>query len=173
MGKWRNNIENFLDARAKELYDRIIQSQIATLEQIKGCSEQEIEELEKACELSLPYSYKVFLRNFGHGFGGVANDVDFLYQDVLPLTNIAREILQEEGDPVLPGNAFVFAMRYGEQFAFFEASEGIEDPPTFFYMECDENFTKTDDSIFDFWEEEVKLKEKIVAQRKIRNQGKA
>ncbi len=77
--------------------------------------------------------------------------------------------MQYEGDPVLPENAFVFAMRYREQFAFFEAKKGIEDPPIFFYMEEDENFTKTDDSIFGFWETEIKLKKQLVARRRERN----
>ena len=162
-------LKKSLEARKNALYKRIIQPQIGKPELIKGCSEQEIEELEKACGLSLPLSYKVLLRNFGHGFGGIAYDVEFLYQDVFPLTQIAREMLQYEGDPVLPENTFVFAMRYREQFAFFEVKKGIEDPPIFFYMEEDENFTKTDDSIFGFWEAEIKLKEQLVARRRERN----
>lgn len=163
-------MKEYLYTRANDIYIRIIESQISKSEKIRGCSETEIKELEKACGLPLPCSYKIFLKKFGHGFGGIANDVSFLYEDVFPLTKIAREILQYEGDPVLPKNAFVFAMRNREQFAFFEAEKNVNDPPIFYYMEDDEYFTKTKDSIFDFWESELELKEQLVARRKARNQ---
>ena len=166
------DIKKSVEARATALRNRIIQSKIATPEHLVGCSDEEIEALEKACKLTLPYSYKVFLKNFGHCFGGVANDVEFLYRDVFPLTKIAREILQED-DPVLPENAFVFTMRYGEQFFFFEAEEGNEVPPIFYYMEGDESFSKSYDSVFDLWEGEVELKAEILARHQERYKSKS
>ena len=168
MNHSEKEIKKSLEARANALRNQIIQSQIAKPEQLIGCSDKEIEALEKACGLALPYSYKVFLKNFGHCFGGVANDVEFLYQDVFPLTKIAREILQDEGDLILSEKAFVFTMRYGEQFFFFEAEEGIENPPIFYYMEGDRSFSQKYDSIFDLWEGEVQLKEEILARRQER-----
>ena len=166
------DIKKSVEARATALRNRIIQSKIAKSEYLVGCSNEEIEALEKACKLILPYSYKVFLKNFGHCFGGIAYDVDFLYQDVFPLTKIAREILQED-DPVLPENAFVFAMRYEEQFFFFEAEENNEAPPIFYYMEGDESFSKRYDSIFDLWEGEVELKAEILARHQERYKSKS
>ena len=164
----KKDIKESLEARANALRNQIIQFQIAKPEELIGCSDKEIEALEKACGLILPYSYKVFLKNFGHSFGGVADDVEFLYQDVFPLTKIAREILQYEKSPVLPQSAFVFTMRYEEQFFFFEVEEGIENPPIFYYMEGDKSFSKKYGSIFDLWEGEVKLEKEILVRRQER-----
>lgn len=161
-----------LDMRASNLHQRIITSKIATSEQIKGCSEAEIKKIEQTYNLFLPYSYKVFLRHFGRCMYNVATDLEFLYPEVLSFNQYVRDIereMQEQGDfspeELLPDNAFIFAMKYKMESYYFITGEGIEDP-AIFYDEGDGNVTKVQESIFDFWEEEVKFKEKLITQQK-------
>jgi hypothetical protein len=71
-----------------------------------------------------------------------------------------------KGDPILPKKAFVFSMRYEEQFMFFDASGLIEEPPVFYYMTDDTAFTKVGDSIFDILEGEINFLNKIKIRRK-------
>lgn len=148
-----------LASRAMRLKQSILQSEMGKVNLIQGCSEEEIQKLEKQHDVIFPISYRIFLKNFGHGIGGkVMSDIDFLYNSLDSLTDIARnEILIEKEDPILPKQAFVFAMRYGEQFMFYDANGLDEDPPVFYYMEDDKEFTKIGDSIFDIFEEEFKL----------------
>jgi len=149
--------KNFVD-RAARLRDCIIQQGLGDPNQIKGCSELEISKLEKEYNVMLPQSYKTFLRNFGHGLGGrIMRECDILYSDIFSLTNIIRnEILVDEGDPCLPDKAFIFSGRYNEQFMFFDANGLAEEPPIYYYMIDEENFTKIGDSIFDIVEGETK-----------------
>ena len=158
MNETNHYLRESLIARSNNLKKRIISSEIATVNQIKGCSDEEISILEKSCGLILPYSYKIFLKTFGHGAGRVMRDMDIFYDSVFELTDKAREILSYEGDPVLPEKAFVFTMRYGEQFFFFETDQG-DNPPIFYYIEDDtDKLIKRFDSIFDFVEVEIKWK---------------
>ena len=64
--------------------------------------------------------------------------------------------LVEDGDPVLPEQAFVFSGRYNEQFMFFDASGTAEEPSIYYYHIDEGNFNETVDSVFDVVEAEVK-----------------
>jgi hypothetical protein len=149
--------KNFID-RAAHLRNCIIQQGLGDPNLIKGCSELEISKLGKEYNVVFPQSYKIFLRNFGHGLGGrIMRECDILYNDIFSLTNIIKnEILIDEGDPCLPETAFVFSGRYNEQFMFFDANGLVEEPAILYYMIDEENFTKIGDSIFDILEREVK-----------------
>ena len=173
MNNSNNELKKSLDDRAKSLYDRIIQSQLATPEQIKGCSETEIAQIEQKYEICLPYSYKVFLQHFGRSFCRIGIDIEFLYPSPLLLTqdikDAERQMLEEEEnispEELLPVNAFVFAMRQGMQTWYFIVSESVEDPSVF-YDEGDGNGVKMHESVFDFWEERVMYAEQLFAKRK-------
>ena len=176
MNHSNDKLKKSLDARANNLYNRIIQSQflLVTPGQIEGCSSSEITKIEDTYKLPLPYSYKVFLRYFGRRLYGIATDLEFVYPNVLSLTQYERDIdreIQEEGDfspeELLPKNAFVFARRYTMEFWYFLAEEGVDDPSIFF-DECDGNVRKIQESIFDFWEAEVEYAEKLIVESKER-----
>lgn len=161
MNNKNNSLKNSFETKARLLKDRMLKSNIAKPELIKGSSEKEISDLEKECDVVFPESYKVFLRNFGRGLGGcVMNDIDILYPNIQSLTDLLRnEILIDEGDPVLPEKAFVFSGRYGEQFTFFDASGLIKEPPIFYYIEYAKNFEKVGNSVFDLLESEIEASE--------------
>ncbi|MEM8718335.1 MAG: SMI1/KNR4 family protein [Cyanobacteria bacterium P01_G01_bin.39] len=148
------------ETRAITIKKIMIELAIADPSLIKGCNHQEIMQLEQENNVSFPQSYKVFLQHFGHGLGGrVMNDIDLLYEDIPGFTNLLRnEVLIEEGDPVLPNKAFVFAARYGEQFMFFDTSTLPMEPPIFYYhMDYDDDFSQAGNSIFDVLEREIQL----------------
>ena len=86
MNHSNDKLKKSLDDRAKNLYQRIIQSQLATPERIKGCSEIEIAKIEQTYGLLLPYSYQIFLRHFGRSFCRIGIDIEFLYPSPLLLT---------------------------------------------------------------------------------------
>lgn len=171
MNNFNNELKKSLDDRASYLHHRIIQSNLAIPERIKGCSEQEIKKLEQTYNLTLPYSYKLFLRHFGHGFAHIGNEFHYLYQEALSFTrderNIEQEIRNEKDfnpEELLPENAFIFAMRYDMQMWYFIAEEGIEDPIVF-YDAGDGDSEKMYESVFDFWEERVTNAEQLLARR--------
>ena len=180
MNNSKDELKKSLDDRAKNLYQRIIQSNLATPERVKGCSETEITQIEQAYnELSLPYSYKVFLRHFGRGVGHLATDLEFVYPNVLSLTQYerdvnkgAQEMAREEGtvftEELLPPNAFIFAMKYRMQSWYFLSEKGVEDPPIFYDLGEGDAARKVHESIFDFWETEVEYAEKLIAQSRER-----
>lgn len=97
-----NNQDDFLGKdialRVANLKNKMLKLELANPNFIKGCSQEEIVKLQKEYDVIFPHSYKVFLENFGHGLGGkVMNDIDILYDQVFPLTNIARnQILIEK-----------------------------------------------------------------------------
>ena len=144
--------------RADCLKRGIIENGLGRESDIKGCTESEILELENKYDIVLPLSYKVFLKNFGHGLGGtIMKDCDILYKDVFLLTDIVKnEILIEEGDPTLPEKAFVYSGRYNEQFLFFNADGLVEEPETYYYMIDDTEFKKIGNSVFDTLERSFK-----------------
>lgn len=157
MNNQNQSLEKNLIDRAMSLKNNILHQALGNPEWIKGCSESEILLLENKYDVILPLSYKVFLRNFGHGLGGgIMKEIDILYDKIFNLTNVIRnEVLVDEGDPVLPNKAFVFAGRYNEQFMFFNADGLEEEPSIFYYMIDDEKFRKIGDSIFDILESEI------------------
>lgn len=167
MNSSRKNIREQLVIRANELKNRMINSGIADPTKIKGCSEEEILVLEKACGLSLPYSYKVFLHYFGHSFGGIVmNDVEINYNSVFSLIDDLKEFQSDDEEPKFPQNTFFFSARYKEQYLFFDLNNANEDPPVFHYTVGHDYFRQTSDSIFDFLEEEIGLTEFAVFRMK-------
>jgi hypothetical protein len=116
------------------IYQRLLDSGLATPTSIQGCSKGELLQIEHFARRALPLPYRDFMLHFGKGAGRFLRDVEVFFPDVLRLKPIAVEILQDREDLtlVLPATAFVFAMRNREQFVFF-TNEG-DDPPVQFYV---------------------------------------
>jgi hypothetical protein len=100
----------------------------------KGASESQIERLEEKSG-PLPASYKAYLLIAGRrpprGWVGTDCTIGILAD----VRRWAEEVLRENGQPPLPGRAFVFMMHQGYQFYYFEADGRSDDPPVFYYME--------------------------------------
>lgn len=167
MNQSRNHVREQLIKRANEFKNMIIDRGIADRNKIKGCSEEEILKLEQASELTLPYSYQVFLRYFGHGLGGkIMNDVEYQYDSVFSFIEDLKEFRADDEEPEFPPNTFFWSARYKEQYLFFIVDENIDAPPIYHWMVDNNYFSKTSDSIFETLEKETKLTEFAVSRMK-------
>jgi hypothetical protein len=118
-----------------ELIEALIAVGISKREQIEGCSEAQVDEVEASFGRPLPASYREFLLTAGQGAGRFMLGTDFYYPYMLDMTEGGAEILVESNEKFsLPPDAFVFSMHQGYQFMFFRASEG-DDPPVYYYYE--------------------------------------
>lgn len=109
--------------------------QIATVEEIQGCNENEIKELEKEIGHSFPTMYRTLLLEVGHCAGLLFQGTDIFFGSLKRLTEEANELLEENQESFkLPEDAFVFSMHQGYEFNYFRFSEG-ENPPVYQYIE--------------------------------------
>jgi len=146
-----------------QLAERLLSSGIAKPDQIAGCSDADIARIEAASGVQLPAAYRSFLRVLGRNAGQLMCDIDFLYEKALGLNAQAARILEnwEEGKLALPEKAFVFSMRQGEQFMFFIADGGSEDPPVYYYFEGRGEFNKVANSLWEVVEAELEMLKRL------------
>jgi len=144
----------------KELHERLIRSGLADENSIQGCSEYELAEIAFAARRDLPTSYREFMATFGKKAGKFMADVDMFYPGVLSLRTTADEILDdlEQQRLSLPLRAFVFGIRYKEQFVFF--ADSTDDPEVCHYFSGDLKFRKIADSYWDHIEAELEEAER-------------
>jgi hypothetical protein len=119
------------------------------------CSDKEIEQLEQAFDLTLPASYKKFLRLMGKGAGGflISDHWEAFYPDLFELGQSAE--YQDACDD-LPAQYFVFASRLGSVYLFFIADGADDDPPVYaFGDDHDGGYKKIYDSFWGFIEDMV------------------
>jgi len=142
---------------------RLCNAHIAQPDQIRGCTDQEIRDIESRFGLRLPEAYRQFLRVAGHSAGGFWREVVFQLEKLEWINHEAREILREleETRLELPKNAFVFSMRYGEQFMFFVADDGSEDPRVYHFCIGFSDFRNTNASFSEILEDELAELEQV------------
>jgi hypothetical protein len=131
-------------ATLDELVVRMAVYGVASSDELRGCSEDEIEALERRYSLRLPNSYRSYLKTMGHRSGRLFDGDHWLvaYADVLRLTHRERENATREGDDsrrkldeILGADGLIILDRLAEQFYFIRCSEG-DDPPVHYF----ENF---------------------------------
>ena len=112
-----------------------------------GCSESEIKRLEEFYNVSLPRTYREFLRYRGHESGTVFLGTDVTYEHLFEIRGYAEELLDENPNTSfsLEPHHFVFALHQGYLFSFFDVRAG-DDPPTYFMKELDREPTKEADT---------------------------
>ncbi len=89
---------------AKEFANLLIKNELATNEELIGCSEKEFQQLEEHIGFKFPQSYKEFLTFMGHRAGIFERGTNYLYKDLFNLTRDTKEILM--GGPFkLPDDA--------------------------------------------------------------------
>jgi len=121
--------------KPKEFADLLIKHNLGTKDELQGCSEKEIEQLEKHIGSKLPQDYREFLILMGHRAGAFRRGSDYLYKDLFNLTDLTRDTLRG-GSFELPNDAFVFFSHQGYIFTYFKLSDG-DDPPIYTYMEME------------------------------------
>lgn len=118
------------------LIEAMIKSGLATPDEIIGCSEEEIKEIESQRNLVLPASYKDFLRGMGKCAGWLLEGSDFYYPEMLDCQALAERLLA--GDKTLFSlgqSCFVFIQHQGYQFMYFDTASNSFDPPVFHYLQ--------------------------------------
>lgn len=127
--------------------DQLIAAGLATPDNLLGCSEEDIAEVESKLNIKLPEIYKVFLRRMGKESG------DFMPECLLSFPLVARygresadAVINAKTDYRLPQAAFVFIERYGCQFFFFDTSDENSNPPVYRYHEGDKQPVRIADS---------------------------
>jgi hypothetical protein len=145
------------------LVERLITGGIAGRSEICGCSGSDIRIVQDTVKLRLPGAYIDFLAAIGRGGGAFLRDHEIYFPQMLHLNAKARELLDdcEEGRLLLPDRAFVFFMRYGEQFLFFIADGQSDNPPVLHYMENAGCFRQAATSFWDAIESELRISEDL------------
>jgi hypothetical protein len=114
-----------------------------------GCSEDTLATFERQHQLALPAAYRCFLASAGMNPGDFLDGSDLRFDELAGLQSSARSLLEENGAPPLPSNAFVFCEHQGYQFLFFHLGES-EDPTVHYYLELSGEF-KVVASTFSDW----------------------
>ena len=104
----------------------IVESGMATPDQIRGCSDAEIKQIESIAGVHLPQAYKNFLLGFGASANDVFYDVLFVYPAIVEHRDIIERIEARTGYK-LKSTEFVFLIRDG-LIIFFDTADG-DDPP--------------------------------------------
>ncbi len=101
-----------------------------------GCTNSEIESLERELQINLPGAYKEFLSVMGKSCGDFLLGYDYTYQTVFGLTRESQSLIAEDSscDFRLAATDFVFISSQGSQFLFFDTGSG-DDPPVQIFME--------------------------------------
>ena len=145
----------YLDKIKKQLLER----KLASLDELLGCTQDEVITLERQLSISLPKAYQEFLLLMGHGAGKFLRGSDCFFAHLPYLQDWAVKLLKENNFLAsLPEDRFVFLMHQGYQFSFFRLSEG-DDPPTYSYCEGTDHtsFMKSHESFSDFLATEVEI----------------
>ena len=144
--------------------ERLAALKLASPDELKGCSNQEVWQLERQLGVKLPQAYREFLLLMGKEAGQFLRGSDCFYQHLPELQTAAIELLEENHFPqLLPNDAWVFFMHQGYQFSFFRLGEG-EDPPTYSYCEAEteQSFVKSQERFSQFLLTEIDLHEKYL-----------
>ncbi|QDV18388.1 SMI1 / KNR4 family protein [Gimesia panareensis] len=139
--------------KPERLKERLLRAELCSPDELKGCSQKQLREIEKCARAPLPADYLEALSLIGCHAGDFMGDLDFFYPAMLALTDRTRELLAESIS--LPEDSFVFADRYGEQILFFRLSEKQKGAIFKWSAEEPEQFSKVFNSFGEFLEEEL------------------
>jgi len=126
-----------------------------------GCTEEEIQELEKKLNVFLPESYKEFLLWMGKDSGGFLRGSDFLYPKIIDIQDWSWELIEEAypEDERHEWYCFTFLMHQGYTFWCFSLlSPDNTDPIVCQYTEGEDPMSESLGIPFSQWlAEEAKL----------------
>jgi hypothetical protein len=127
------------------------------------CTEEDIRLLQEDAGAKLPAAYLDFLRTCGRGAGGYMDCYTVFFPQVLGLTASVREELGECLDD-LPDGAFVFLNDLMMSIAAFRTDEG-DDPAVYCWSEQIDKVKRTQDSVWDLFEVELREFERYTGHR--------
>jgi hypothetical protein len=135
---------------------RLINSGVASPTELVGCSDDEIERLERKYEVRLPTSYRLFLQVMGHKSGRLFthDHVSTSYSEVLGLTEKQIQFWQETPEServMLPADALVILNRLGEQWLCIRCT-GSDDAVVLYYSEWETTMKESHPSVLEWLE---------------------
>src|SRR5215472_15285228 len=123
-------------SRIEQLARDIVVAKLASADELKGCTTEEIDELQRKFLVTLPETYVEWLKAMGRGAGKFLEGSDAFFPTLLELREGAEELLAEnKSELVLPQDAFVFLMHQGYQFLYFRTAQPDPDPQVSHYLE--------------------------------------
>jgi ankyrin repeat protein len=118
-----------------------------------GCTDEEIDKLEKHFDVILPAAYRYFLKRLGKGAGEFMSSDHLTFEYPYLFEQAQSEDYAEYCK--LTKKSFVFSEREGCLFFFFEADGQSDDPPIFQFDDGDSGERQVARSIWEFIEERV------------------
>lgn len=135
----------------KTAKSKLLEGGLAAQDSFKGCTEEEIESLERRFALRLPQCYRDFLAVMGRAAGDFLVGTDYSFPKMLEFRKDAEGLLRtSQADFKLPPTAFVFMFHQGYTFLFFDCHDDPDDPPVFMFTEGEKEPRKVSDS-FSAW----------------------
>lgn len=107
---------------------------VVALEEVVGCSDNAIQQLEKEFGVTLPGVYKSFLRIMGERCGDLFLSDNLFVKDLKYLQLTAREWSAENATITILPTYFFFFGHHGYQFMFFNCEDG-DNPPGYLLSE--------------------------------------
>lgn len=154
-------MNQFISNLEKELK----KSKLAGKNEIVGCTNDEIEELENRFGVGFPVVYRDFLLTMGKRAGRFLEGTDAFFEHLPYLRGYAEDSLTSAGRKfVLPARAFVFASQQGYAFLYFDADEAQPDPSVFFFQERDATPSRTWPSLTAYFQQVLMDTKKLQAQ---------
>ena len=135
--------------RAQSEIDRLLSLGVIRAEELLPCSEAEVAAIDRAIDLRLPESYRLYLRIMGRGAGRFLKSDHWtaFYDDLLTLNKNVRKNLV---GVAVPSDWFCFATRMGEAYLFFAADGASDDPPIQCWSEATD--PKFETAFRSFWD---------------------
>jgi len=129
---------------------RMYASKIATEQEIKGCSEDEIALLERKCKVILPKSYREYLQVMGHESGRLftSDHMAVQYEYVVNMTQDFSPYGQGAGMK-LPDSSILIADRLGEYYNLIKC-DSAEDSAVWSFSSIDWEIRKTYGSVYEW-----------------------
>jgi hypothetical protein len=98
----------------------LLESGVGTVDDIVGCSIDEIAAVQKASAIDLPSDYVAFLQFMGRRAGRLLRGEALYYPECLGAAEAAQDIASEPGEDLTPENKFFFSHHQGTMVRFFE-----------------------------------------------------
>ncbi len=122
---------------------------IASPEQFIGCSDAEIVKLEVCFKVSLPESYKLFLKSMGKRSGKFSNDSFIHYNRLFTFRKMLFYRMDLECyENKFPQNTFIFEVWSGDVYHFFYCKPYYDDPMIYTWKDCE---IKREHRSFSYW----------------------
>ena len=86
-----------MTTKMQHLEELLLRRQLASRDDFRGCSFEEVRELESRFTVTLPAVYKEFLLRMGRGAGAFMKGSDVFYPELLQVRRYAEELLREVG----------------------------------------------------------------------------